>query len=428
MLRARVLASLIGLLVLTVLGAFILVAGAVLQPLISNLNDERAEVAVFMVDQAEEAADPERRLQTLARIVQVQVQVYEELPRYRRHLLRRSRRRQIGEHAVIVFPGPHTPIVVAMETELGPRWAVIRFPVDLEESPRRVGLGLLLLVSAAILAAWWITRWVLRPVELAGDGMARVAAGDLGHRLPVNRDITGRIGETFNRMADQVQGLVEGQRQMMAAVSHEVRTPLARLRLHTELLRDAGSPPDRLDAIEHDIEEIDALIEELLESARLDQGAIALRLGPVDLEDIFATALASTDLGERPVQLSVEDGLCVVADERRLLRVCRNLLSNIARYTPPDTPVSISATTTDDRDVWIIVADRGPGVSEEALSRLFDPFFRAEASRSKATGGLGLGLMLVRQIIEAHGGQISAKNREGGGLTVTVRLPTAPPA
>jgi len=425
MLRARVLGALVGLLLLTVTSAFALVHVGVLRPLIANLNDERAEIAVFIVDQAEQGRGVERRLSALARRAQINVQLYEELPDRSRRRLRRARVQQIGTHEVLVFPGPHTPIVMQVQTHDGPRWAVLRFPVDLEQTPRRVGLWLLLLATAAILAAWAVTRWVLRPLELAGDGMARVAAGDLGHRLPVNRDITGRIGDTFNRMADQVEGLVEGQRQMMAAVSHEVRTPLARLRLHAELLRDGGADPARISALEDNITEIDDLIGELLESARLEQGAIALHLGPVDLEALAATALAAVDLGDRSVRLSVDDGLCIVADERRMLRVLTNLLSNIARYTPPDTAVSVSASETDGGAV-IDVSDRGPGVSEDALERLFDPFFRAEGSRNKATGGLGLGLMLVRQIVEAHQGTISAQNRDGGGLAIQIHLPASP--
>ena len=431
MLRARVLAAHLGLLVFTVLGAFLLVSGAVLRPLIVSLNDERTELAVYLVDQAEEAADPERRLRTLARMVQLEVEFFDDMPRRNHPRFRRSkaRRKRVGDHDVVVFPGPHTPIVVDFQTAAGPRWVLVRFPVDLEQTPRRVGLGLVLLASAALLASWMITRWVLRPVELAGAGMARVAAGDLRHRLPVNRDITGRIGQTFNQMADQVEGLVEGQRQMMAAISHEIRTPLTRLRLHTELLRDSGLPESRLRSIEDNINEVDGLIEELLESARMERGVLALRLGPVDLADLYDQALQHSALGDRPTKRDVEDGLCIIADERRLLRVCRNLFSNIVRYTPPSTPVTLSARSIDTDDapqVELLFADRGPGVSMHALEHLFDPFFRAEGSRNKATGGLGLGLMLVRQIIVAHGGQITARNRDGGGLEIAIRLPSSP--
>lgn len=432
MLRARVLAAHVGLLLFTLLGAFFLVSGAVLHPLIVSLNDERTDLAVYLVDEAEEAPDPERRLRRLARIVHLEVDFFDEMPRLRHPRFRRARarRKQVGDHEVWVFPGPHTPLVINLQTNRGPRWVRIRFPVDLEQTPRRVGLGLVLLASAALLASWMITRWVLRPVELAGAGMARVASGDLRHRLPVNRDITGRIGETFNQMADQVEGLVEGQRQMMAAISHEIRTPLTRLRLHTELLRDSGASEARLRSIEENINEVDGLIGELLESARLERGVIALRLGPVDLADLYARALAQTDLGDRPIQLSVEDGLCIIADENRMLRVFRNLLSNIVRYTPPDAAVTLSARSLDTEEprVEFVISDRGPGVSEAALDHLFDPFFRAESSRNKATGGLGLGLMLVKQIIVAHGGQISARLRDGGGLELIIQLPASPTA
>jgi signal transduction histidine kinase len=149
---------------------------------------------------------------------------------------------------------------------------------------------------------------------------------------------------------------------------------------------------------------------------------MALRRTPIDVLDLCVQALGAVDLGERTVSLDVPEGLEVEADERRLLRVLTNLLSNVARYTPAAVAVTLRAAREGDA-VALTVADRGPGVPEADLARLFDPFFRAEGSRSRATGGLGLGLMLVRQIAEAHGGSVSAESREGGGLSVTVRVP-----
>jgi signal transduction histidine kinase len=122
------------------------------------------------------------------------------------------------------------------------------------------------------------------------------------------------------------------------------------------------------------------------------------------------------------VVFAVPDGLDAVVDRKRVLRVLTNLLSNAVRYTPAEAEVTLSAEV---QDAWVLlrVADRGPGVAPADLGRLFEPFFRAEGSRSRATGGLGLGLMLVRQIAEAHGGTVKAEARVGGGLSMTVRLP-----
>jgi signal transduction histidine kinase len=262
-----------------------------------------------------------------------------------------------------------------------------------------------------------------KPLELVIAGMQRIADGDLDHRLAGGGDVTGRIGDTFNQMADRLQGMVQGQRQLMAAVSHEVRTPLARMRIQTELLRDSGADEKRVTAMEGEIAEVDELIGELLESARLDQGILILDLCEIDLRDLAMNALGSLDLGEHPVTLSIPPGLRVRGDNRRILRAVSNLLSNVVRYTPPQTPVSIDMAE-EDHGVRIAVSDEGPGVDPVDLSRLFDPFFRAEESRSRVTGGLGVGLMLVRQIARAHGGWVRAENREGGGLVVTLWFPS----
>jgi len=219
----------------------------------------------------------------------------------------------------------------------------------------------------------------------------------------------------------------------MAAVSHELRTPLARMRLNIELLRDQAdaSTDPRLASLGGDIAEIDGLVEELLESARLERGVMALRLTSVRLDELFGEALGTIDLEERHIHLTVAPDLELVADERRLLRAINNLLSNIARYTPADTEVFLSAKRASEDTIALEVADNGPGVSSEALQRLFDPFYRAEGSRSRSTGGLGLGLMLVRQIIEAHGGAITASPRDASadahrGLRFEIMLPRMP--
>jgi signal transduction histidine kinase len=270
-----------------------------------------------------------------------------------------------------------------------------------------------------------VVQWMLRPLEVAGEAMERVADGDLEHRAPTGADAAGRMGATFNRMADRVQGLVQGQRDLMAAVSHELRTPLTRMRLQTEMLRDSGADPKRVAALEADIRVVDGLVEELLESARLDQGVLALRLERFSGQHLVLEALGEVDLGDRDVTLAAGSSVDIYADRRRVLRVLTNLLSNVQRYTPDDTQVVIQLEAVAG-EVTLRVADRGPGVAPASVDRLFDPFFREENSRSLRTGGLGLGLMLCRQIAEAHGGLITATNRQNGGLEVVMRLPGAP--
>ena len=425
--RGRLLLAHLALLLLTIAGAWAVVGGGVLPSLIGNLMQERADIAVHIAEQIEASPAPRQAVVALSSSLQVEIRLTDEPPPTPRQGRSRSARSiERSGRRILVIKGPRSPIVVPVEVRGEEMWLIVRFPVDLDAPQRRTGTGLLILAAIAILGAFIAARWTLRPLRTASDAMQQIASGDLGHRLPEGADVTGQMGETFNRMASRVEGLVEDQRRLMAAVSHELRTPLARMRLQLELLADTGADPGRIRDIEEEIGEVDGLVEELLESARLDQGVLALRPEPLELHELAAEALGSVELGERPIVLDIPQGLLLTADRRRLLRCLTNLLSNAARYTPAEAEIALRATE-DAGGVRLEIADRGEGVSEDALPKLFEPFFRAEASRSRVTGGLGLGLMLVRQIIEAHGGHIQAKNREGGGLAVSMWLPMAVP-
>jgi signal transduction histidine kinase len=237
------------------------------------------------------------------------------------------------------------------------------------------------------------------------------------------------MGRSFNTMTRRVETLLRGQRRLMAAVSHELRTPLARMRLELEMLRDQGAEEARLAELEHDIAEVDALVGEILESARLDQGVLALRIEPLEALPLVEDAVGLAGIEGREIRLDIPTDLPTFEGDRaRLLRVLVNLLVNADRYTPPTAGIQVRVREASlgkgVRDaLHFAVEDEGPGVPEEALASLFEPFFRVEQSRSRATGGLGLGLMLVRQIVEAHAGKVGARNRAEGGLEVSFLLP-----
>lgn len=434
-LRLRVWLSVVGLLALTVLAAWMLTGSVVLGALVGSLTDERVDTAVYVANEVRQEEGPQARIERarqLSRELGVSLRLHEELPD--RH--GDASWRAVQRDGVTVFVarghrGRRAPVLVAMGPDGGAPFLAVRFRTDLEQPRRAVALGLVLLLAAGVLASVAASRWMLRPLELAGAAMQRVADGDLSHRVEATgTDVTGRMGATFNAMADRVQGMVEGQRELMAAVSHELRTPLARMRLQAELLRDAGAPEARIAALEADIAEVDALVGELLESARMHQGQLALRLEEVQLLPLVQDCLAAEDLGARPVTVDVPAELVLPADPARLGRVLRNLLSNIRRYTPPDAAVTVRASKVRSEDgghVILAVADAGPGVPDADLPRLFEPFYRADGASRRATGGLGLGLMLVKQIVQAHGGSVDAMNRPAGGLLVRVVLPLRGP-
>jgi signal transduction histidine kinase len=245
-----------------------------------------------------------------------------------------------------------------------------------------------------------------------------MAEGDLGHRLPEQgpKELQD-AARGFNRLAERIDGMLRREKELMAAISHELRTPLTRMRLELELLRDSGASESRIAAMEGDLIELDELVGELAELSRLELGAARLTLEPIGARALIEEAARRVPLAEHRLEVS-GDGFMLQGDRRLLLRALENLLRNVGRYTPPGTVAKIVAQGRE-----LIVEDEGPGVSADALARLAEPFFRVESSRSKATGGLGLGLFIARRVAEVHGGQLIAEARPGGGLRVRLRLP-----
>lgn len=418
-LRLQVFVGLVFVLLLTMLGAWTLAAGIVFRPLVRELNTERVAVAVHLAELAERPRAKRHKVQALSEDLGLSVRVVDDIPADKR-----ARATVYERHGrqVLVIPGRDAPVAVEFERPPGEqRWLVVEFQANLQQPRSRIAFGLILLTIAGVFLAFVVVRNIFRPLEIATSGMQRVAAGELSHRISTEGAV-GDVARTFNTMADRVQGLVTGQRDLMAAVSHELRTPLTRMRLMLEMLPESTDPATRIAALTKDVDEVDSLVGELLESSRLHQGVLALEYDEVSPERVVYRALGSVDLGDRTIELSGLDHAPVLADERRLMRCMTNLLSNVGRYTPADCTVRIFVE--DDADLtWFVVEDTGTGVSKADRERLFDPFFRAEGSRSKATGGLGLGLMLVQQIAEAHGGRAEALEGTEGGLCVRVGIP-----
>jgi signal transduction histidine kinase len=285
----------------------------------------------------------------------------------------------------------------------------------------RLGLGALSL--GILFLAWAAIRWLLLPVRWLDQGMARVAAGELGHRIPTRqRDELGRLAEQFNAMSARVQAMLEQRRQLLLDVGHELRTPLTRLKLGLEAL-PAG--PERASLAE-DVEALETLVEELLEGARLEAGQDGLRLELLDLAALIRE-LSGEFAGLPPgLTLRLPERLILRADGARLQRLLHNLLSNAFSHGLPATaPVELSLETAEGR-VRLCVRDHGPGVPVEDLARLATPFFRTDRSRSRGSGGgVGLGLYLCRRIAQAHGAAFKLEPALRRGLKVCVELPLA---
>lgn len=286
--------------------------------------------------------------------------------------------------------------------------------------PRPVGFLFSVAALAVILAlaAIPVARSLTRRLETLEAGVRRLGEGDLGARVAVEgRDELAGLAASFNQTAERLQGLVEAQRRVLASASHELRSPLARLRLALELGRDdpAAARP-RLDEAVAEVAELDALVEELLLAGRIEvQGGIASP-APVDLARLVAEEAARAGAAVAAVPTSVQ------GDERLLRALVRNLLDNAGRHAGGPVEAGVEPLPAGAR-LW--VADRGPGIAEDEREHVFEPFYRPAGHAEGRDGGVGLGLYLVRRIARAHGGDASCHLRDGGGTVfeITLSLP-----
>ena len=323
---------------------------------------------------------------------------------------------------------------------------VVVFAVPLTETQFTLGQVLLLelAISAAVVVAtailaFLIIRISLRPLERMGGVAAQIAAGDLTRRIEPATPQTeiGRLGLALNGMLSQIEAAFTERtasnnrlRRVIADASHELRTPLTSIRGYAEMLRRgaAESPADSESArrrIEQEAIRMTGLVDDLLVLARLDQGR-PLAKDEVDLSAIANDAVADARVvaPQREISLSANGRVVVTGDDTRLRQVMGNLMRNALVHTPQQTPIEV-AVATDDGLGRMSVADHGPGLAEGDVGRIFEPFYRADPSRSRDSGGAGLGLSIVSAVVTAHGGHVKVTKTEGGGATFEVELPLA---
>jgi len=297
----------------------------------------------------------------------------------------------------------------------------------------------LLVVAATVIVALFIIRVGLRPLERMGAVAADIAAGDLTRRVEpaTTRTEIGRLGLALNGMLSQIEAAFaqrtasEGRlRRFVADASHELRTPLTSIRGYAEMLRRgaAESPADSEQArrrIEQETIRMTGLVDDMLILARLDAGR-PLKQDPVDLQAIATDAVADARAvaPHREIKLASPGPVIITGDDTRLRQVVGNLLRNAIVHTPPQTPIDI-AVTTEDGFARMSVADHGTGLRAEEMDRIFEPFYRADPSRSRDSGGAGLGLSIVSAVVTAHGGRVKVSETSGGGATFEVHLPLA---
>lgn len=288
------------------------------------------------------------------------------------------------------------------------------------ERPRVFGWITLAALLGLTLAAHAYVSRMLRPLRHIGEGAARFGAGDFSRPIPqVRHDELGDLAARVNAMASSLQGMLDAKRALLLAISHELRSPLTRARVNAELVGEG----EHKEALLRDLSAMRDLISDLLESERLSAGHRALQTESVDLaalvRDVVATQFASAAL-----QLDLDASLQpLLADPMRLKLLLRNLLDNALRHSAgaPHAPI-VSLQREGDR-VALGVRDFGPGVSDEQLQRLAEPFYRPDSARTRASGGVGLGLYLCKLVAQAHGGELRLR-RAAPGLEATALLAT----
>ena len=297
---------------------------------------------------------------------------------------------------------------------------------------RAIALAGVLAALLAIGLGWWLTRRALRPLNALATAAAQIGAGDLAHRVPVQaQDEVGRLADRFNAMAAALERDEQLRRQMVNDIAHELRTPLTVMQGHLEALQDGVFSLD-VDALRPIYDEtllLSRLVGDLRDLATAEAGRLPLERAPLEPAALLAAVVrefgSTAEAAGVALTVHAPAGLpTVLGDAQRLGQVLGNLLANALRYTPQGGSIALSAAT-EGRWVRLDVADTGAGIAPEDLPLVFERFYRADRARHRDAGHSGLGLAIARQLVEAHGGTLSATSQLGQGSVFTVRLPAA---
>lgn len=307
----------------------------------------------------------------------------------------------------------------------------LRRPYD----PRRLSpQQIISAIIAAGVIAWLLALYLTSPLKKLRSTVQAFAQGNLDVRispeLGSRRDELADLGREFDHMAERISILIDSQKRLLADISHELRSPLARLTVALELARK-NSPPSAsapLNRIEQESERLNELVGQLLAITRLESGAERVPAETVMLEDLVYQVVDDANFEAKPVRKEVKIlqlDKCRINGSAELVRsAVENVIRNAVRYTPEGTAVEVSLDWKLDT-AMLTVHDHGPGVPETDLKRIFEPFYRVSEARDRASGGAGLGLSIADRTVKLHGGTIEAVNA-GDGLLVTIRLPLAP--
>ncbi len=269
-----------------------------------------------------------------------------------------------------------------------------------------------ILVVVGSLVVSFLIRKILKPLSILNEAVEKAGKGNLDQQLEIkSRDEFGALASAFNKMTAELKKMIVSREQLLSDVSHELRSPITRAWLALEMMPDSAEK----DSLAGDLKEMESMITGILESERLRNGTITANPERIQLSSLLAGLMKQyKHENERIRLLPVSDDLFINADETLIMTLFRNLVDNALKYSAGQ-PIPVEITVTQrERSIIISIEDYGPGIPEDKLPFIFEPFYRADQSRSRTTGGYGLGLHLCKRIADLHGAEIRLENKKDG--------------
>jgi two-component system sensor histidine kinase CpxA len=324
------------------------------------------------------------------------------------------------------YRGEHNMLTMALRSEEG---GYIWLATSVGPSTILFAPFYILLLGTVVVLYWLVTMYITRPVRQLANVVDRFGAGELTARAnPRSKDEIGNLGRSFNAMAERISTLLTTERQLLQDVSHELRSPLARLTFEAEMVRKTTNRDAAATRLRHEIERLSELVGMLIDMARAESEPGEVEMETLCLNDLLLATAEDSEVEAQAAGCSIDinapEETNLQGNAELLRRAFENILRNALRYAPPESSVEVRLKR-EATQARITVRDYGPGIPEELRERIFDPFFRADASRDERTGGLGLGLAIARRAVRVHNGDITAENASPGAL-LTITLPLHP--
>lgn len=344
-------------------------------------------------------------------------------------------------------PGGNPIRFVVRTVEPTRYWIGIAMPIT--EGPAVRGPGTLVLISDSVRAGgllldfthwiwvgvgamifsvlFWLpmVRSITRSLAQMNSATAQIADGKFDVKVnEKRRDELGSLGGAINRMAARLSGFVTGQKRFTGDIAHELCSPIARMQMAVGILEERADPKDKqyVDDLREEVQHMSSLVNELLSFSKASLGATNIRLQNVALRPLVEKAMKRESRDGADFRVEIPDDAEAIIDPELIVRAVSNLLRNAVHYAGSAGPITVS-TQTRDNEIELVVADSGPGVPGTELPKLFDPFYRVDTSRTRETGGVGLGLSIVKTCVETCHGSVTCRNRQPAGLEVIMRLP-----